>query len=127
MKIPIRLLCWAAVAGLLLPGAVRAEAVDATKTLSPYFYLPEGEASGEAFPLKETDVDVVISGVIADVTVRQTYANMGNDPIEAVYVFPASTRAAVHGMTMQIGERRIEAAIQERQQAKKTFEAAKAG
>jgi len=102
------------------------EPTEPTQTLAPYFYLPGAESSGEAFPLKTTEVDVQIAGVIAEVVVTQTYANMGNDAIEAVYVFPASTRAAVHGMTMQIGERRIEAVVQERQQAKETFETAKA-
>jgi len=100
--------------------------VSTDQTLAPYFILPEAEMAGEAFPLKRTDVDVQISGVIADVTIRQTYANMGHDTIEAIYVFPASTRAAVHGLTMEIGERRIEAVVQERTEARRTYETAKA-
>ncbi len=40
-------------------------------------------------------MDVKISGVIADVTVTQTYRNEGQRAIEARYVFPGSTRAAV--------------------------------
>ena len=62
--------------------------------------------------------DVAASNGVPEVTVEQTYANTGDSPIEAVYVFPASTRAAVHGVEMRIGERVIVAKIQEKEQAK---------
>ncbi len=68
------------------------------KTLSPYFFVEGGDPSLDRFPLKETDVKVNISGVIADVYVTQTYTNEGTRPIHARYVFPASTRASVHGL-----------------------------
>jgi Ca-activated chloride channel family protein len=48
---------------------------------------------------------VSIAGVIARVQVHQVFENTGRVPIEAVYVFPASTRAAVHGVRMKIGQR----------------------
>ena len=57
--------------------------------------------------------------------VTQTYANKGTRPINAKYVFPASTRAAVHGMKMTIGEHVIQAKIREKEQAKKEFQKAK--
>ncbi len=76
-------------------------------------------------PLKETRVDVAITGVIADVTVRQVYENHGTRPLHARYVFPASTRAAVYGLTMTVGNVRTVATIKERQQAAREFEAAK--
>jgi Ca-activated chloride channel homolog len=95
------------------------------KTLSPYFAVENGDPSIDSFPLKKTEVDASIVGVIAYVTVTQTYANVGEKPINAEYIFPASTRAAVHGMTMTIGQHVIKAKIKERQQAKKEFEAAK--
>ena len=71
----------------------------ADKTLSPYFFVQGGDPSVDRLPLKDTRVDVAITGVIADVTVRQVYENRGTRPIHARYVFPASTRAAVYGMT----------------------------
>jgi len=70
-------------------------------------------------------VDVAIAGVIADVTVKQVYENRGTRPIHVRYVFPASTRAAVYGMTMTVGNVRTVARIRERQQAAREFEAAK--
>ena len=37
---------------------------------------------------------LAIAGVIAAVEVKQVYANQGGGPIEAIYIFPASTRAS---------------------------------
>lgn len=93
-------------------------------TLSPYFFVENGDPEVDRLPLEETKADVRIAGVIADVVVTQVYKNEGSRPINARYVFPASTRAAVHGMTMQIGEHRIRAQIRERQAARKEFQEA---
>lgn len=122
---------FAAVASIALavalswPGTIAASP-DATKTLAPYFLVEGEEASVDQFPLKSTDVQVRIGGVIAEVTVRQSYQNGGDRPINARYVFPASTRAAVHGMKMTIGEKVIVARIKEREAAQAEFREAKA-
>ncbi|MDA0810960.1 MAG: VIT domain-containing protein [Verrucomicrobia bacterium] len=106
--------------------AARASGADgADKTLSPYFSVETSDANAVAFPLRSTDVSVIISGVMAEVTVKQLYANMGSGVIDAVYIFPASTRSAVHGMTMRIGDRTIEAKVLERGEARQEFEKAK--
>lgn len=96
-------------------------------TLAPYFFIEGNDAAADAdsFPLKETNVTANISGVIADIYVVQTYANEGEKPINASYVFPASTRATVHGMKMQIGNTMVTAKIKEREEAKQEFEQAK--
>ncbi len=94
-------------------------------TLSPYFFIEDGDPSVDRFPLKETNVVVNIIGVIAEVRITQKYSNDGNRPINARYVFPASTRAAVHGMTMIIGEQVITAEIKERKTAQTEFDQAK--
>jgi len=95
------------------------------KTLSPYFFIQSDDPSTDRLPLKETRADVNIAGVIADVTITQTYENEGQNVLEAIYVFPASTRAAVYSMTMTIGEREIIAIIQEKQKARESYEQAK--
>src|SRR5438034_1311446 len=95
------------------------------KTLSPFFFVDDGDPSVDRLPLKDTRVDVAISGVIADVTVRQQYENRGDRPLHARYIFPASTRAAVYGMTMTVGDVRVVATIKEREHAKREFETAK--
>ena len=94
------------------------------RTLSPYFFIEDGDSSVDKFPLKETDVTVNISGVIADVVIKQKYYNGGTRPINARYIFPASTRAAVHSMKMIIGEEVIVAQVKERQAAQQEFDKA---
>ena len=102
------------------------EAKDLDKTLSPYFFVENGDPAVDRLPLKETKAEVHIAGVIADVVVTQVYRNEGSRPLSARYVFPASTRAAVHGMVLQVGEQRIRAQIREKQAAQKEFAEAKA-
>src|SRR5215204_6927573 len=94
------------------------------KTLAPYFVV-QGDPSVDHLPLKDTRVEISVSGVIADVKVRQVYRNEGSRPINASYVFPASTRAAAYSMRMQIGNEIIVAKIKEREKAKQDFERAK--
>ena len=93
----------------------------ADKTLSPYFFVEGGDASIDRLPLKDTRVDVAIAGVIADVTVRQVYENRGSRTIHLRYVFPASTRAAVSGLSMTVGDVRTVATIKEREVAAREF------
>jgi Ca-activated chloride channel homolog len=94
------------------------------KTLAPYFFV-QGDPSVDRLPLKDTRVDIAVSGVIADVVVVQVYKNEGSRPINASYVFPASTRAAVYAMRMKMDDEIIVAKIKEREQAKNDFETAK--
>ena len=98
---------------------------DPDKTLAPYFFVEGADPDPDSFPLKETKVSSQINGVIADTYVTQTYTNEGKTPINAKYIFPASTKASVHGMTMQIGNRLITARIKEKEEAREEFEEAK--
>ncbi len=113
-------LCAALAAGQLGPAGDGDD-----KTLSPYFFVPGEEAGADRLPLLSTSADVAIAGVIADVTVTQVYKNDGKRPIEAIYIFPASTRAAVYAMEMRIGDRTIVADIREREQARLDYEQAR--
>ncbi len=101
------------------------DAAPRQKTESPYFFVKSNDPSLDQLPLKSTQVNVQVSGVIADVTVLQTYKNEGQRAIEAKYVFPGSTRAAVHGMNVRLADRLITAKILEKQQAKIEYDAAK--
>jgi len=98
----------------------------ADKSLSPYFLVEDcGGCVLEPFALESTRVHAAISGVIADVTVQQTYRNGGLLPISARYVFPASTRAAVHALQFELeGRRRVVASIKPREQAAREYRAA---
>ena len=110
----------------LLPGPARSQATEGgDRTLSPYFVVDQATPGVDALPLKSTQVDVKVIGVIADVRVTQRYRNEGSTPIEARYVFPASTRAAVTAMTMRVGDRVVQAQIREKQAARREYEGAK--
>ncbi|MCA9727233.1 MAG: VWA domain-containing protein [Candidatus Eisenbacteria bacterium] len=104
-------------------GAVMQTADDAT--LAPYFLVESENPEIDRFPLLSTTTTFSIAGAIADVVIEQSYQNDGTRPIHARYVFPASTRAAVHGLTMTVGNERIRARIKEREQAKQEFTQAK--
>ncbi len=95
---------------------------DYQKGESPYFIIRGGENS---MPLLDTRADVNIAATIADVKITQVYTNKGKKPIEAIYVFPASTGAAIHGLTMTINERVVKAKISKKEDARKTYEKAK--
>jgi Ca-activated chloride channel family protein len=101
-----------------------AEQAEGDQTLSPYFFV-HGDGATDQLPLKGTSVDISIAGVIADVKVTQRYRNDGKNAIEAEYVFPGSTRAAVYALSMAIGERRVVAEIREKDQARTEYQAAK--
>jgi Ca-activated chloride channel family protein len=106
----------------LLSGASPSENEEAS--LSPYF-LVEGDPGVESFPLLKTDANVNIAGITAEIELTQVYKNDGKKTIEALYVFPLGVKSAIHAMTMKIGNRIIEADIEETARAQKIYEQAK--
>lgn len=85
---------------------------------SPYLMVSTKNA---LIPLKVSKANVEIAGTIAHVQLTQVYHNRGKTPIEAKYIFPMSTQAAVHNMTMSIGTRTVKAKIFEKQEATKVY------
>jgi len=84
-------------------------------------------ASGDviAMPLVSTDVDIYVTGPISRTSVHQTFQNDSDQWVEALYLFPLPENAAVDQMKLIIGDRVIEGDIQEKEEAKKTYEKAK--
>ena len=115
------LLCW----GGSLYGEPGEAGNPAPASSAPYFQVKGGSGEIDSFPLKSTDVEVRIAGVIADVRIRQVYENRGKTALEAVYLFPGSTRAAVHGMEIQVGERVLKAQVAPKKEARETYESAR--
>jgi Ca-activated chloride channel family protein len=72
-----------------------------------------------------TSINATVNGIVARVTVRQTFLNDGADWVEGIYVFPLPDEAAVDHLRMRIGERFIEGDIREKEQARKEYEQAK--
>jgi Ca-activated chloride channel homolog len=98
---------------------------EAARPEGPYFHIASTDPSVDRLPLKSTKVDARIVGPIADVRVTQRYKNEGQRTIEAKYVFPGSTQAAVHAVTVRLGDRVLNATIREKQRARLEYEAAK--
>ena len=108
---------------ICLTGNLYAEPLchDCSQSLAPRLWIPDGDPGIDLLPLKSSQADIRINGPIAQVTVSQKYTNAGKRAINARYVFPGSTRSAVHGLTMRIGERVVRAKIKEKEQAAKMF------
>jgi len=120
MKRVLSFAIWLVLAGM----AIAQTGENTDKTLSPYFFVKSDDPNLDQLPLTSTSTSVDIAGVIADVKVMQVYKNEGKHPLEAIYIFPASTRAAVYGMKMTIGERTIIAKIGKREEARRDYEKA---
>ena len=78
-----------------------------------------------AAPILKTDVRIRITGMIARVKVEQHFKNPTKGWMEGVYVFPLPEESAMDHLDMKVGERMIEGQIKEKEEAKKTYEAAK--
>ncbi|MBK8257011.1 MAG: VWA domain-containing protein [Polyangiaceae bacterium] len=99
-----------------------------TDVLTDAGKLPElvvRDADKKPFPLQQTDVSATLSGLMADVKVKQTFSNPYNKTIEAVYIFPLPENAAVYSMKLVQGERVIEAVVRERGAARAAYETAR--
>lgn len=125
---------WLAMGLLVIWGAcqtplARAEmpTVDMEKVTSGrLLFRTEVAGSYREAPTASTDVKIAISAMVARVTLTQAFTNPGKQWLEGVYVFPLPEDAAVDHMRMQVGERIIEGEIKEREEAKRTYEEAKA-
>ncbi|MDM8347406.1 VIT domain-containing protein [Pseudomonas sp. sp1636] len=113
------------IALVLAPPALVSAQAAAASGESPYFAVQSDDPAVDRMPLKSTRVDVRVLGVIADVRVVQQYRNEGTRALEARYVFPGSTRAAVYGMRVRLGERELQAQIREKQKAQQQYQQAK--
>jgi len=109
----------------LLTASAFAQENDNTKPGSPYFFVISSDPATDQLPLKSTRAEVMITGVIADVAIIQEYRNEGTHPLEAIYMFPASTNAAVYALEIAVGNRKIVAKIEEREKARQQYTQAK--
>jgi Ca-activated chloride channel family protein len=95
---------------------------DNDATECPYFNVFSSDTNGVSFALLSTNVEATISGVIANVVVEQTYLNEGDSTLDATYVFPMSSKAAIFGMQMIIDDRTLVAEIRRKAEAQEIFE-----
>ncbi|WP_082859456.1 marine proteobacterial sortase target protein [Microbulbifer sp. Q7] len=72
-----------------------------------------------------TEADIRVRGLVAEVTLAQQFRNTSNHWQEAVYVLPLPENAAVNGLEIVIGERRIVGKVREREEARKVYKKAR--
>ncbi len=90
----------------------------------PYFSVNASDTTDVSFSLVSSNIDALVSGVIANVVVEQVYVNSGDSIVDATYVFPMSSNAAVYGMEMQLNEKIIKAEIKRKDEAQTIFDTA---
>lgn len=84
----------------------------------------EDDDPGQVAPQLSQRVELRVTGLIARARVVQSFENPSDDVVHAVYTFPLPETAAVDGLTLSVGERRIVGQIRERAAAQRSFEQA---
>ncbi len=82
---------------------------------------------GMVLPAMQLDTNIVINaaGLLADVTLTQTFRNERPEWAEGKYLFPLPPDASIRGLTVKVGERIIVGEIKPRATAKAAYEKAK--
>jgi Ca-activated chloride channel family protein len=75
--------------------------------------------------LLDTAISGEVNGMVASITIEQTFKNSSANWVNGRYVFPLAEDAALDSMQLRIGDRLIKGVVQAKAEAKKTFEAAK--
>ena len=74
----------------------------------------------------DTGISLDITGLVARVEITQQFTNRGSHWAEGIYRFPLPLGAAVDRMRIRVGDRLLEGEIQEKEMARKNYQAAKA-
>jgi Ca-activated chloride channel family protein len=87
-------------------------------------YLAAGDSAVPA-PVLGSTVEVRVTGIIARAKVTQIFKNPSKEWVEGIYIFPLPEDAAVDTLRLKIGDRTVQGVIQEKGEARQTYEAAK--
>lgn len=85
-------------------------------------HSPLRTASGQSIPLLGVELRGDVVGGHARLVSTQRYRHDEAQPVEAIYVFPLPSDAAVTGFTMEVAGRRLEAEVKEREEAFRTYD-----
>jgi Ca-activated chloride channel family protein len=85
-------------------------------------------ASGRVeLPIVDLTVDLEVNGTSVRGTIEQRFVNPGGEAIDGTYVFPLPEGAAVDYLSLSVDGRSWVGEIQEKEEARRTFERAKVG
>ncbi|KAH3768093.1 protein mono-ADP-ribosyltransferase PARP4 [Pelomyxa schiedti] len=81
-------------------------------------------SSGTPVPLEAVSIHAKLIDLVAEVVMLQEFNNVGDEPIEAKYVFPLDEKSAVVGFEAFINHKHIVGVVKEKEQAHKEYKAA---
>src|SRR5437764_3947090 len=81
-----------------------------------------GKNSSIPAPVLGATVELKITGIIARAKVTQIFKNVSDEWVEGIYVFPLPGDAAVDSLRMKVGNRTILGVVQEKDEARQTYE-----
>jgi len=79
--------------------------------------VQRGDGSHAAVASLDTKVDLAINGLVAEVRVTQRFRNDGEAWQQGEYLLPLPEGAAVHALTLRIGQRLIVGEVREKEAA----------
>ncbi|MCX2835038.1 marine proteobacterial sortase target protein [Microbulbifer thermotolerans] len=109
-------------------GAARAQQTVALDDVESGDLLFTGNEPGNYVPAVHlaSRAHIAIRGLMAEVVLQQVFSNLSDDWQEALYVLPLPEQAAVSGLEIRVGERRIIGKVREREEAAKIYAEARA-
>uniref|UniRef100_A0A8C9RY09 von Willebrand factor A domain-containing protein 5A-like n=1 Tax=Scleropages formosus TaxID=113540 RepID=A0A8C9RY09_SCLFO len=87
-----------------------------------WFSLSCSSSFGHSVPLKSVSVEVGVQGHVASVNSTLQYENQESNPVEAIFIFPMDSNAAVYRFLARIGDVEIEAQVREKEKAKEEYD-----
>jgi Ca-activated chloride channel family protein len=75
-------------------------------------------------PALGTTVEVRVTGIVARAKVTQIFKNPGQETLTGIYLFPLPDGAAVDTLHLTVGDRRMEGAVQTKEEARETLKTA---
>jgi Ca-activated chloride channel family protein len=94
-------------------------------TTAGEFELSDASGKVHTALLLDTAISGQVNGMLANITVKQTFKNDSDGWLNGRYVFALPEGAAVDSLKIKIGDRVIEGVIKEKEDAKRSFEQAK--
>ncbi|HKH44116.1 MAG TPA: VIT domain-containing protein [Thermoanaerobaculia bacterium] len=88
-------------------------------------YVRSGNGDPFPAPAVGTAVEVRVTGIVARARVTQIFTNPTPGWVEGIYLFPLPDGAAVDALRMKVGDRTLDGAVREKQQAAAEYVQAK--
>ena len=80
------------------------------------------DKNSKAVPLRHIDFRIKVVNSVASFEVTQVYENLGQNPIETEFFFPADPFMSVTGLVITIGEKTIEGKIMGKEKAEEKYD-----